>query len=75
MEVLKEKAKVTIDRRVKDFLRMDDKPANHAKCFLHGRVRVIEERAGLVDIEFVDVTLARHDWVLCQRHCAVLLYR
>ena len=69
---LEDDAEVVIGVRRVGSLRMRDEQAEEADHFLHGAVRVIEERAFLVDGEFVGVGFAGCDGFLADEGDAVL---
>ena len=70
---LQDDAEVTIDARRMRALRVDDEEADQAHHLLHRHVRVIEERAVLLQRELVDESAARRNRILRDPRHAVHL--
>src|SRR5437899_12052811 len=64
-----------IHDRLVDFAGVDDEHSGHAHPLLHGAVRVVKERAVLVQAELVGERLPRLDWILSDAMHAIKAVR
>jgi len=74
-ELLEDDREVPVHRRSVALFRMHDEGANHAHHFLHRHVRVVEERACLMQRKFVYETSSRRDRILAAPRRPVHVHR